>query len=466
MTFSKDFYWGGATAADQCEGGFGIDGKGVNIMDLMTSGNVDTPREITESIIEGKNYPSHKAIDHYHRYREDIELFAEMGFKMYRFSIDPSRIFPEGDPDEVPIEAGLKHYEDVVDCCLEHHIEPMITLLHFETPVNWARKYDCWCDRRVIDVYARYCQTVMERLKGKVRYWLPINEINTMTDTPYWACGLSNDAPYEKRMIAAYHQLLAHALVVKMGHEIDPANQIGSMYGGIFSYAATCDPLDILANQEFMKRYLFYPDVQCRGYYPSYKIKELEREGISLPIAEGDNIILLEGIVDFVSYSYYNTMVMGKDSKGFDLVSFDSGYDNPYLKKTKWGWNIDPAGIRYSLNLFYDRYQKPIFIVENGIADLECIENGIVHDGYRKEYLINHISEMKKAVELDGIDLRGYLWWGPIDIVSSGTGEMKKRYGFIYVDLDDQCNGNGDRYRKDSFYWYKKVIASNGEDLN
>lgn len=465
MSFPKNFYWGGATAADQCEGGFGIDGKGINIMDLMTSGDVNHPREITETIEPGKNYPTHKGIDHYHRYKEDISLFAEMGFKMYRFSIDPARIYPEGDLDEVANEAGLQHYQDVVDCCLQYGIEPMITLLHFETPITWVRKYDCWCDRRVVDIFVKYCTTVMERLKGKVKYWLPINEINTMTDTPYWACGLPNEAPYAKKMIAGYHQLLGHALVVKKGHEIDPNNQIGSMYGGIFSYAASCDPEDIIANQQFMKNYFYYPDVQCRGYYPAYKLKELERENVTLPILEGDDKTLREGTVDYVTYSYYNTMVMGKNCKEFDLISFDSGYDNPYLKKTKWGWNIDPVGIRYSLNQFYDRYQKPIFIVENGIADFDSLVDGRINDEYRKEYLKNHIEEMKKAIEIDGIDLLGYLWWGPIDIVSSGTGELKKRYGFIYVDGNDKCEGSLDRYRKDSFDYYKQVIASNGENL-
>ncbi len=461
MTLKDNFYWGGSTAANQCEGAWQEDGKGYNTVDVMTSGDVNTPREITLKIDPAKNYPSHIAIDHYHRFKEDIDLFKEMGLKMYRFSIDWARIYPNG-YDAEPNEAGLKHYDEVIAYCLSCGIEPMITLCHFETPVGLFEKYHAWLSRETIDHYVRYCKTVIERYQGKVKYWLPINEINTMTDCPWWAGAIPDESTYEERMIAAYHQLLAHALVCKSAHEISAENLVGSMYGGIFAYPATCDPKDNNACEEFMKRYLFYTDVQCRGYYPSYKIKEMEREGICLPKQTGDDEILMDGIVDFISYSYYNTCVVGKDTKEFDLISFDTGYENPYLEKTKWGWNIDPVGLRYSLNTFYNRYQKPLFIVENGIADYDVLEEGKIHDSYREEYLNTHIKELKKAVEYDGVDVWGYLWWGPIDIVSSGTGEMKKRYGFIYVDIDDQCEGTQKRYKKDSFDYYKKIIESNG----
>ena len=464
MGFKKDFFWGGSTAADQCEGAWQEDGKGLNAVDVMTSGDVKTPREVTLEIDPNKNYPSHKAIDHYHRYKEDIDLFKEMGFKMYRFSIDWSRIYPNGYELE-PNELGLNHYDEMIDYCLASGIEPMVTLCHFETPIGLYKKFGSWVNREAIDCYVRYCTTVLKRYNGKVKYWLPINEINTMTDCPWWAGAIPDNSTYEQRMIAAYHQLLGHAMVTKIAHQINKENKVGSMYGGIFSYAATCNPNDVIANEEFMRKYLFYVDVQNRGYYPSYKLKELERENITLPILDGDEEILKEGIVDFISYSYYNTTVVGEKTKNFDLISFDTGYDNPYLNKTKWGWEIDPVGLRYSLNFFYDRYQKPLFIVENGIADFDKVEDGKVEDDYRREYLKNHITEMKKAVDYDGVDLQGYLWWGPIDIVSSGTGEMKKRYGFIYVDLDDKCEGTGTRIKKESFDYYKQVIESNGDNL-
>lgn len=461
MTLRDDFFWGGSTAANQCEGAWQEGGKGLNAVDVMTAGDVHTPREVTLEIDPAKNYPSHVSIDHYHRYKEDINFFKEMGFRMYRFSIDWARIFPNGYEQE-PNEEGLRHYDDVIDCCISCGIEPMITLCHFETPIGLYKKCNSWLSRETIDYYVHYCKTVFKRYNKKVKYWLPINEINTMTDCPWWAGAIRDDSSYEERMIAAYHQLLAHALVTKTAHDINKENQVGSMYGGIFAYPASCDPKDIMACETFMKRYLFYTDVQCRGYYPSYKCKELERNHVVLPIKEGDRSILKEGVVDFLSYSYYNTCVIGKDTKKFNLISFDTGYENPYLEKTKWGWNIDPAGLRYSLNLFYNRYQKPLFIVENGIADYDKLQNGSIHDAYREVYLSAHIKELKKAVEFDGVDVRAYLWWGPIDIVSSGTGEMKKRYGFIYVDLDDQCKGSGTRYKKDSFAFYKHIIETNG----
>ncbi len=464
MALRKDFYWGGSTAANQCEGAWNEDGKGINSADLMTSGDVNTPREITEDIVQGKNYPSHNAIDHYHRYKEDIVLFAEMGFKMYRLSISWARIYPNG-YDLEPNEAGLKHYDEVIDYCRECGIEPMITISHFETPIGMKRKFGSWLSREAVDCFVRYCETIFRRYNGKVKYWLPINEINTMTDSSWFAGAIDENSSYNDRMIAGYHQLIGNALAVKLAHEINPEYQVGSMYGGLFAYAATCNPNDIIANQEFMKKHLFYMDVECRGYYPSYKIKELEREGITLPILPGDDEILKQGTVDFVSYSYYNTLVIGENTTSFDSISFDSGYKNPYLEKTKWGWEIDPQGLRYSLNLFYDRYQKPLFIVENGIAEFEQLEGDKIHDDYRRSYLKNHVIELKKAVEYDGVDVRGYLWWGPIDIVSCGTGELKKRYGFIYVDLDEKCQGTGDRYKKDSFEYYKQIIESNGENL-
>ncbi|MDU4937798.1 MAG: family 1 glycosylhydrolase [Clostridium sp.] len=468
MSFPKNFLWGGATAANQCEGAYLTDGKGLSTADVMTAGNLNSPREITNKVLEGKNYPSHVAIDHYNYYKEDIALFAEMGFKAYRMSINWTRIYPNGFDDE-PNELGLQHYDEVFDECRKYGIEPIVTISHYETPLAMVEKFGAWESRKAVDCYIKYCDTIFKRYKSKVRYWLTFNEINCMSMEPWMAGGISKDADEQTRATASYHQFLASAKAVKLAHSIDKNNMVGMMYGGIFSYSNTCDPRDVMANDEFMKTMLFYPDVQCRGYYPNYKMKDYERKGIKLPMEAGDEEILLEGKVDYLAYSYYFTLVKGYE--GLDKFStgatVDTGYTNPYLKKSEWGWAIDPIGLRYTLNLFYDRYQLPLMIVENGLGAFDKIgEDCKIHDEYRISYLREHIKEMKKAIDLDGIPLLGYTWWGPIDIVSAGTGEMKKRYGFIYVDADDECKGSMKRIRKDSFYYYKKVIQSNGEDLD
>ena len=467
MAFPENFLWGGATAANQCEGAYLADGKGLNTADVMTAGSATEPRRVTDGVLAGERYPSHVAVKHYERFREDIALMAEMGFNCYRMSINWARIFPNGD-DAEPNEAGLAHYDEVFDCCHEHGIEPLVTLSHYETPLG-LQKYGSWEGRETIDCFTRYAETVFKRYKGKVNLWLTFNEINSMSLTSPWlAGGIADDADEKTRMTAAYHQFLASARAVELAHQIDSGNKVGMMYGGLFSYPSTCDPLDVQANEEFMHRNLFYPDVMCRGYYPAYKLKELEREGIELPEQPGDAELLRAGTVDFLAYSYYFTMVCGKKTTvSMDCGSIDTGYKNPYLPQTPWGWTIDPYGLRYSLNLFYDRYQMPLMIVENGLGTYDTVEeDGSIHDQYRIDYLREHIKAMKDAVELDGVDLMGYTWWGPFDIVSAGTGEMRKRYGFIYVDADDEGNGTYDRSRKDSFYWYQKVIASNGEDLD
>lgn len=464
--FPEDFLWGGATAANQCEGAYVKDGKGLSTADVMTAGVHGIPRKITEGVVEGTYYPSHQAVDHYHRFKEDIALFAEMGFKCYRMSIAWSRIFPNGD-EEAPNEAGLKYYDEVFDVCRQYGIEPLVTLSHFETPLGLL-KYGSWENRKVVDFYLRYCNTVFNRYKGKVKYWLTFNEINVMSTKPWMAGGIeSNDE--QTRMTAAYHQFLASAKAVQLAHNIDPENQVGMMYAGHVAYPASCDPQDIQQVTDFMHKMLFYCDVQCRGYYPAYKLKEFKRRGIMLPVQEGDREDLLKGKVDFLSFSYYATHVVGKktnlDFEGLNGVK--TGYQNPYLPITEWGWTIDPMGLRYLLNLLYDRYQIPLIIVENGLGAVDKVEeDGHIHDLYRIEYLREHLREIKKAIEIDGIPVMGYTMWGPIDIIAASTGEMKKRYGFIYVDVDDKGNGTFERIRKDSFYWYKKVIESNGEQLD
>ncbi|GGP08450.1 glycoside hydrolase family 1 protein [Oceanobacillus neutriphilus] len=466
MTFPKEFLWGGATAANQCEGAYLEDGKGLSTADIMTAAAENSPRKITDGIIDGEYYPSHRAVDHYHRFKEDIALFAEMGFKTYRMSIAWSRIFPNGD-DEVPNEAGLKHYDEVFDTCLQYGIEPIVTLSHFETPLGLL-KYGSWENRKVIDYFLRYCETVFKRYKDKVKYWLTFNEINVLSTKPWMAAGVHSDDE-QVRMTTAFHQLLASAKAVQMAHEIDQANQVGMMYNGHVAYPASSDPQDIQQTNDFMHQMLFYADIQCRGHYPAYKLKEFELKGIVLPVQDGDLEELKKGTVDFVSFSYYLTHVVGKDSplSFTGLNGVKTGYKNPHLQSSQWGWAIDPAGLRYLCNVLYDRYELPLIVVENGLGAVDKVEeDGSIHDSYRIDYVRDHLIELKKAIDIDGIPVMGYTMWGPFDIISASTGEMKKRYGFIYVDVDNDGNGTFERRKKDSFYWYKRVIASNGEVLD
>lgn len=471
MKFPNDFLWGGATAANQCEGAYAEDGKGLSTADVMLAGKSDdysfgrgNPRDVTKEIEEGIYYPSHRAIDHYHHMEEDVELFAEMGFKCYRFSIAWSRIFPQGD-EEAPNEEGLKFYDRLINLLLKYHIEPLVTMSHFETPLGLL-KYGSWENRKTVDFFSRYAKVLLERYKGKVRYWLTFNEINAMSLQPWMAGGIDS-ADEAVRMRAAYHQLLASAKAVDMAHKIDPENKVGMMYSGHFAYPNSPDPRDVQGTVDFMHKMLFYCDVQCRGYYPSYKIKELEREQIVLPIKPGDEEILKAGKVDFLSFSYYLTHVTGKDTKGAvrGLNGIDTGYKNPYLKESEWGWPVNPMGLRHILNFFWERYQIPLMVVENGLGAVDVVEeDGSIHDDYRIQYLKEHIREMKKAMELDGVEVMGYTSWGCIDLVAASTGQMSKRYGFIHVDLDDEGNGTLKRRKKDSFWWYKKLIETGAEE--
>lgn len=472
MVFPDHFLWGGATAANQCEGAYLEQGKGLSTADVMLAEKSNTysfgrgnPREVTEDILEGSYYPSHMAIDHYHHMRRDVALFAEMGFKCYRFSIAWSRIFPQGD-EEQPNEAGLKFYDELIDLLLEYHIEPLVTMSHFETPLG-LRRYGSWENRKLVDFFCRYAETLLRRYQGKVRYWLTFNEINAMSLQPWMAGGI--DSPEEGvRMTSAFHQLLASARTVSMAHAIDPVNQVGMMYSGHFAYPASPDPLDVQGTFDFMHSMLFYCDVQCRGAYPNYKLKELERKGICLPFQAGDEESLKAGTVDFFSFSYYLTHVTGKETKGAvrGLNGIDTGYKNPFLPVSQWGWPVNPIGLRHILNFFWERYELPLMVVENGLGATDQVsEDGLIHDKYRIEYMRDHITEMKKAIDLDGVPVMGYTSWGCIDLIAASTGQMSKRYGFIYVDLDDKGNGTRKRMKKDSFWWYQKVIASNGEDL-
>ena len=470
----KDFLWGGAVAANQLEGAWDADGKGVSTADCMTAGAADRAREYTDGVLPGVYYPSHDAIDFYHRYKEDIALFAEMGFRCFRTSIAWTRIFPEGD-EAAPNEAGLAFYDALFDECLKHGIEPVVTISHYETPYALVKKYGSWTDRRVVEFFENYCRTIFTRYRGKVRYWMTFNEINVLALNPATAAGIrsSMEEPghWQTVLQAAHHEFLASAKAVKLCHEIIPDAKIGMMMLYPVTYAATCAPEDAMERIRSMDLHYYFSDVQVRGAYSPKARRMQKRLGVKLAEEPGDAEILREGRVDYIGFSYYMSSLASADPKlaktGANMIT---GIRNPYLEASDWGWQIDPVGLRISLNELYDRYQVPLFIVENGLGAVdvpETAEDGsvTVRDGYRIAYLRRHIEEMKKAVDEDGVDLMGYTPWGVIDLVSAGTGEMKKRYGFIYVDRDDEGRGTLARSRKDSFYWYQRVIASNGEEL-
>ena len=478
MALQKDFLWGGALAAHQFEGGVLNTSKGYSVADVMTAGAHGVPREITNGVVEGKYYPNHVGIDFYGHYKEDIAMFADMGFKCFRTSIAWTRIFPLGDEEE-PNEEGLQFYDDVFDELLKYGIEPVITLSHFEMPYHLAKEYGGFMNRKTIDFFVKFAKVCFKRYKNKVKYWMTFNEINNQMNFKNDIFGWTNsgahfgnyDNPEEAMYICGHHTLVASAKAVKIGKEINPDFKIGNMIAMVPIYPFSCRPADqVLAQQQMHDRF-FFCDVQCRGHYPAYALKMFERKGFNIDITEEDKKALAEGTVDYIGFSYYMTNVVDstvtKDVSKSTDGSSEHSVKNPYIKESDWGWAIDPEGLRYALNMFYERYEKPLFIVENGFGAIDVKEeDGSCHDPYRIDYLRAHIEEMKKAVEEDGVDLMGYTPWGCIDCVSFTTGEMKKRYGFIYVDRDNEGNGTLERSKKDSYDWYKKVIASNGEETS
>ncbi|WP_366249020.1 6-phospho-beta-glucosidase BglA [Terribacillus aidingensis] len=477
-TLPKDFLWGGALAAHQFEGGWNQDGKGPSVIDVLTAGAHGVPRELTETVEPDKFYPNHEAIDFYNRYKEDVALFAEMGLKCLRTSIGWTRIFPKGDEEE-PNEAGLKFYDDLFDELLKHGIEPVITLSHFEMPLHLAREYGGFRSREVVDHFVRFAEVCFNRYKDKVKYWMTFNEINNKMDTDnplfLWTnSGVTVKEGENAREVmyqAGHHELIASALAVSKGKEINPEFQIGAMVSHVPIYPYSSNPNDVMLAEELMRERYFFPDVHVRGYYPSYVLKEFEREGYNIVFEDGDEEILRNGTVDYLGFSYYMSTTVKSDKEVEQDRNMTNGglaqsVENPYIKASDWGWSIDPTGLRYTLNRFYDRYQIPLFIVENGFGAVDTVEeDGSIHDPQRIDYLRSHIEELMKAVNYDGVDLLGYTPWGIIDIVSFTTGEMKKRYGMIHVDRDNEGNGSMKRSKKDSFEWYKNVISSNGEEL-
>jgi len=479
MSFPKNFLWGGAVAANQCEGAWDVDGKGPSTSDMCTNGSHTTPKRVTTKIEPGTLYPSHEAIDFYHHYEEDIALFAEMGFKCFRTSINWTRIFPTG-MESQPNEKGLAFYDKVFDCCKKHGIEPLVTISHYELPYALVEKCNGWEGREVIGYFETYCKVIFERYKDKVKYWLTFNEINSGT-MPFGAVlstgtvkgysGPVTEVPndMQARYQALHHQFVASARVVKYAHEHYPQFKLGNMICFGAAYPYTCSPDDMLEAQHQMRNMNWYcSDVQVKGEYPYYAKAFWKRNGIAIKMEPGDLEELKQGTVDFYTFSYYMSNCVGVSRDAASVEgNIAQGLQNPYLKASEWGWKIDPKGLRWALNEIYDRYRIPIMIVENGLgARDERAGDGKFHDSCRIDYLRQHIEQMKLAVEEDGVDLIGYTPWGCIDLVSASTGEMAKRYGFIYVNKFDDGTGDLSRERKDSFYWYKKVIATNGEDLS
>ena len=465
--FPKNFLWGGAVAANQCEGAYQEDGKGLSIQDVM-------PRGIKEPRTEQPTSDNLKltGIDFYHRYKEDIKLFAEMGFKVFRTSIAWSRIFPNGDDSE-PNEAGLKFYDDLFDECLKYGIQPLVTISHYETPLHLAEAYDGWLDRRLIGFYEKYVRTIFTRYKDKVKYWLTFNEINSILNSPFMSGGINTpkeDLTDSQLYQAIHNELVASALATKIGHEINPEFKIGCMILSMPIYPLTPDPRDVIRAMEEEHKNSVFTDVHVRGEYPGYIKRYFREHGITLEITDEDREIL-KNTVDFISFSYYVSVCATADeSKNIrGEGNLLGGVPNPTLKASEWGWQIDPRGLRYVLNQLWDKYQKPLFIVENGLGAADTLvpdgKGGYtVEDDYRIEYMRDHLLQVEEAIE-DGVDVMGYTSWGCIDLVSASTAEMRKRYGFIYVDRNNDGTGTLERYRKKSFYWYQSVIKSNGKSL-
>lgn len=478
--FPKDFLWGGATAANQFEGAFLEDGKawstadtaryikenGTNMHGItkpMTTADVKAAMADKEGI-----YPKRYGIDFYHRYKEDIALFAEMGFKTFRLSISWPRIFPNGDESK-PNEAGLAFYDAVFDELLKYGIEPLVTISHYEFPLELAFKQNGWESRETIAAFEKYARVLFNRYKDNVKYWLTFNEINIIGMTGYLSGGIladKTDNMLQSQFQAAHHQFVASALAVKACHEIIPDAKIGCMLARMEAYPDTCNPLDVMESIDSDHTNLFYSDVQIRGYYPSYMNKFFRDNKLTIKKEPGDDAILREGTVDYMSFSYYMSSIATHEKDGEEVGGNLLGSKkNPYLKASDWGWQIDPVGLRITMHKLYDRYQIPLFIVENGLGAKDVVEeDGAIHDPYRIDYLRDHIKEMEQAID-EGVELMGYTPWGCIDLVSASTSQMSKRYGFIYVDLDDEGHGTLKRSKKDSFDWYKRVIATNGADL-
>lgn len=484
--FPKGFLWGGATAANQIEGGYREGGKGISVSDCVPRRkNIDvqdyhgnneiTTKEILEALAHLDDlvtYPKRHGSEFYHHYVEDIALLAEMGFKVYRMSIAWTRIFPNGD-ELSPNEEGLKFYDNVFDELLKHDIQPLVTISHYEPPINFVLNYDGWYSRELITFFERYCKVILERYKNKVKYWLTFNEIDSILRHPYTTGALVKDRFEGKNFEevcyqAMHHQFVASALATKLIHEIIPDSQVGCMITKLQFYPLTCKPEDVQATQERMRKTYVFSDTQVFGEYPNYQLQYFKNNNIHIVKEDGDDEIMKNYPVDFISFSYYMSSCVAAEEEGLEKTAGNTvmALKNPYLTASEWGWQTDPIGLRVSLVDLYDRYRKPLFIVENGLGARDILTDDFkIHDQYRIDYYRSHFKAMLDSIIIDGVDLMGYTSWACIDLISESTKQISKRYGFIYVDLDDEGQGTYNRYRKDSFYWYKNVIENNGLDF-
>ena len=475
--FPKDFMWGGAIAANQAEGAWREGGKGICVADILKvqdkgdlkkkSNKETTLKDIDAALSDTQGiYPKRYGIDFYHTYKEDLKLLAGTGMNAFRTSINWARIFPNGD-DEQPNEEGLRFYEDLIDEIIQNGMEPLITLSHYEMPLNLAVKYHGWANRLTIDFFVRYCETVFKRFKGKVKYWILVNQINLIHHESFNHLGIPADCVdnlWEAKFQGVHNECTACAMATKIGHQIDPNFQIGMMVYDGLSEPLTCKSEDVFANMKRNQMEYFFSDLLIRGTYPGYAVRFFNEKGFHLDIRPEDEKVLKENTADFLAISYYYTICASAESMKNYGVNEDGALSNPHIDASEWGWGIDPLGLRTVLNYYYDRYQKPIIIAENGFGTYDTIsEDGKIHDQRRISYLRQHVAMMKEAIK-DGVEVIGYFPWGPIDIISCSSSEMSKRYGFIYVDQDDYGNGTKQRMKKDSYDWYRQVIASNGED--
>ena len=484
-TFPEGFLWGGATAANQVEGGWKEGGKGISVSDCARSHldvdvtdyhaqNKVTSEDIEKALATDDEvyYPKRHGSDFYHHYKEDIKMFAEMGFKVYRLSIAWSRIFPNADDPE-PNEEGLKFYDNVFDECLKYGIEPLVTMSHYEPPINLVLKYNGWYNRKTIDMFVRFVETICKRYKDKVKYWLTFNEVDSMIRHPYTTGGLIEDRfpgkNFEEVIFQSmHHQFVASALATKICHEVIPGSKVGCMLTKLTYYPYTCKPEDVLTMQQSMRSTYCYSDTQVFGEYPAYLLSRFRNKGINIVKETGDDEIMKAYPVDFVSFSYYHSSCVAADTTNLEQAAGNTitAVKNPYVPSSDWGWQIDPIGLRISMVDLYDRYRNPLFIVENVLGAVDKVEeDGTINDQYRIDYLKAHMKAMLDAIELDGVECMGYTSWGCIDLISESTKQMSKRYGYIYVDCDDYGKGTYKRIPKKSFYWYKDVIATNGASL-
>ena len=467
VQFPKAFLWGGAIAANQCEGAVLADGKQYSTADALSQG-VFGPTSIPPQ----DEYLKQVAIDFYHRYKEDISLFSELGFRILRLSIAWTRIYPNGD-EQTPNEAGLAYYDAIFDELAKHDIQPMVTISHYEMPLHLATVYGGWSNRKLIEFYLKFASTLFHRYKDKVTYWLTFNEINMTLDAPFNGAGIQGmvqDIDQNLLYQSIHHQLVASSLATQLGHNINPEAKIGCMIAGAPIYPYTPNPKDVFAGIEKERKTLFFADVHTRGKYPAYMKRYFQEHQIHIDITPEDEIALTH-TVDFISLSYYASDCASEDGarKKVTQGNLSTAIKNPYLHVSDWGYQIDPMGLRILLNQLYDRYQLPLFIVENGMGfQDQLIRDGngsyTVEDDYRINFFQEHLLQLYEAIQ-DGIPVLGYTSWAPIDLVSNSECQMEKRYGFIYVNRNDQGVGDLKRYRKKSFVWYQKVIATNGGSL-